>query len=307
MSAEAEVAQTEAQAAQVELEYRREEKRENKAMDAKLVAPKFNPNLIARAYGDNLSNGSAKSGAGDRQLPAALFFAHASARVAAPIGEPILSGEYPQMDKNWGFWMSSTNPNSHRLTDHDQCVVESFNHIIRHQNAAAALLEQLLEYHQSTDADENNQAAMVSVFTALQYIATANDSSKSALDDFGQKWKHNAVQFELNRRFARAHNPDDESMAAGPGIYDNYKRQVNAYGETSVYKRDCGQLVPKPAVANKTDWRDASAARAAKPKKQAPQQQMAAALAPARPQSGRGNGGHRPPATVPVAAVAAIP
>jgi hypothetical protein len=96
-------------------------------------------------------------------------------------------------------------------------------------------------------------------------------------------------------------------MAAGPGIYDNYKRQVNAYGETSVYKRDCGQLVPKPAVANKTDWRDGSAARAAKPKKQAPQQQMTAALAPARPQSGRGNGGHRPPATVPVAAVAAIP
>lgn len=280
MSAEAEAAQAEAQAAQVELEYRRQEKRENKAMDAKLIAPKFNPNLIARAYGDNLSNGSAKSGAGDRQLPAAL---------------------------NWGFWMSSTNPNSHRLTDHDKCVVESFNHIIRHQNAAAALLEQLLEYHQANDADETTQAAMASVFTALQYIATANDSSKSALDDFGQKWKHNAVQFELNRRFARAHNPDDESMAAGPGIYDNYKRQVNAYGETSVYKRDCGQLVPKPAVANKTDWRDGSAARAAKPKKQAPQQQMAAALAPARPQSGRGNGGHRPPATVPVAAVAAIP
>jgi Tfp pilus assembly protein PilV len=116
------------------------------------------------------------------------------------------------MDKNWGFWMSSTNPNSHRLTDHDKCLVESFNHIIRHQNAAAALLEQLLEYHQANDADETTQAAMASVFTALQYIATANDSSKSALDDFGQKWKHNAVQFELNRRFAQSHNPDDESM-----------------------------------------------------------------------------------------------
>ncbi len=47
----------------------------------------------------------------------------------------------------------------------------------------------------------------------------------------GQKWKHNAVQFELNRRFAREHNPDDESIVAGPGIYDNYKRQVNDYGE----------------------------------------------------------------------------
>ena len=57
------------------------------------------------------------------------------------------------------------------------------------------------------------------------------------LDDYGQKWKHTPAQFELNRKFARAHNPTDDSMAAGPVIYDNYKRQVNAYGETSVYKR----------------------------------------------------------------------
>jgi hypothetical protein len=157
------------------------------------------------------------------------------------------------MDKSWAFWMSSTNPNSHRLTDHDKCVVESFNHIICHQNAAAALLEQLLEHHQAIDADENTQADMVTVFTALQYIASVNDSSKSVLDDFGQKWKHTTAQFELNRKFARAHNPDDESMDAGPGIYDNYKRQVNAYGKTSVYKRDCGQLVPKPAASTKID------------------------------------------------------
>ena len=309
MSAQAQDDQVEAQAAQVEQEYRREENRDNKAMGSKLFAPKFNANLIAKAYGDNLSTGSVKSGGGDRQqqLPAALFFAHSAARVAAPIGEPVLSGDYPYMDKSWAFWMSSTNPNSHRLTDHDKCVVESFNHIIRHQNAAAALLEQLLEHHQAIDADENTPAVMATVFTALQYIASANDSSKSALDDFGQKWKHTAAQFELNRKFARAHNPDDESMAAGPGIYDNYKRQVNAYGETSVYKRDCGQLVPKPAASTKIDWREGSAARAAKPKKQVPQQQMAAASAPARPQAGRGHGGHRPPATAPVAAVAIVP
>ncbi len=36
------------------------------------------------------------------------------------------------------------------------------------------------------------------------------------------------------RKFARSHNPDDDSVSAGPGIYDNCKRQVNAYGETSV-------------------------------------------------------------------------
>jgi hypothetical protein len=81
---------------------------------------------------------------------------------------------------------------------------------------------------------------MVSVFTALQYITSANDSSKSVLDDFGQKWKHTVVQFEINRKFARSHNPDDESMEAGPGIYDNYEGQVNVYGETSVHKRDYG-------------------------------------------------------------------
>ena len=307
MSAQAETAQGEAQTVQVKLEFRLEEKREHKAMDAKLVTPKFNSNLIAKAYGDNLSTGSVKSGGGDRQLPAALFFVYASDRVVAPIGEPILSGEYPQMDKNWGFWMSPTNPNSHRLTDHDKCVVESLNHIIRHQNAVSALLEQLLEYHQVNDTDETTQAVMASVFTDLQYIATPNDSSKSAMDDFGQKWKHNAAQFELNHRFARSHNPDDKSIAAGPSIYDNYKRQVNAYGETSVYKRHCGQLVPKLAAATKTDWCEGSADRAVKPKKQVPQQQMVATSAPVRPQSGRENGGHRPPATVPVAAVATIP
>ncbi len=130
--------------------------------------------------------------------------------------------------------MVSTNPNSHRLTDHDKCIVESLNHIIRHQNAAAALLEQLLDHNQAIDADDDTQDDMASVFTALQYLTSANDSSKSALDDFGQKWKHTASQFELNRRFARSHNPDDENMTASPRIYDNYKRQVNAYGETSV-------------------------------------------------------------------------
>jgi len=89
--------------------------------------------------------------------------------------------------------MTASNPNSNRLTDNDKCVVESLDHIIRHQNAAAALFEQLLEYHQANDEDENTQAVMVSVFTTLQYMATVNDCSKSALDDFGQKWKHTAA------------------------------------------------------------------------------------------------------------------
>jgi len=48
--------------------------------------------------------------------------------------------------------------------------------------------------------------------------------------------------------------------------------------------------------------------RAAKPKKQAPQQQMDVVTAPARPHAGRGSGaGQRPPATTPIEAVVALP
>ena len=87
------------------------------------------------------------------------------------------------------------------------------------------------------------------------------------LDDYDQMWKHTPEQFELNRKFARAHNPTDDSMEGGPGIYDNYNHQVNAYGETSVYKSDCGQLVPKSVVTPMTVWYDGSAVRSAKTKK----------------------------------------
>ena len=83
----------------------------------------------------------------------------------------------------------------------------------------------------------------------------------------GQKWKHTPDQFETNRLFARARNPDDESLDVGPGIFNLFKRQVNAYGELAAYKRDCGKLVPKSLVQVKTDWRAGIAARTAKPKR----------------------------------------
>ena len=139
--------------------------------------------------------------------------------------------------------------------------------IIRHQNAAGDKLEELLEKHQGTDADEASQAVMATVHEVLQCIYVANDQDKCVLDDFGHKWRHTAQQFEINRKFARVHNPTDDSMAAGPGIYDTYRCQVNAYGEIRVYKRDCAQLVPpKPAQPPKTDCREGSATRSAKPK-----------------------------------------
>ena len=43
-------------------------------------------------------------------------------------------------------------------------------------------------------------------------------------------------------------------MTTGPDIYDPYRRQVNTYGEISVYKRDCAQIVPpNPDHPPKTD------------------------------------------------------
>ena len=51
--------------------------------------------------------------------------------------------------------------------------------------------------------------------------------NKNMLDDYGQKWFHTLEQFETNRLFARSRNPELESIAAGPGIFNVFKRQVN--------------------------------------------------------------------------------
>jgi hypothetical protein len=68
---------------------------------------------LSRTFDDNRSVGSGKSG--DRQpLLARLFFENDGAKVAAPIGDPILSGEYPWCDKKV-FWISSSHPNSHKV------------------------------------------------------------------------------------------------------------------------------------------------------------------------------------------------
>ena len=69
MSAEAQATQVEAQTAQVEEEYRHEDKHDHKDMDAKLLDPKFNANLLTKAYGDNLSTRSVKSDGDDHHLP----------------------------------------------------------------------------------------------------------------------------------------------------------------------------------------------------------------------------------------------
>ena len=221
--------------APVEQEYRREEHHEQKAMDSKQPCAKFSSNILSRAFDDDRSVGSGKSG---KPLLSQLFFQNAVAKVAAPIREASLAGNYAFCDKAWTFWLAEHHANSHKLSDHEKCNVECLNQAIRHQNDDMDKLGHLLELHQGTDADDATQQAMATVLDALQSIDIVNDQCKCMLDDYGQKWKHTPAQFELNRKFARAHNPTDDSMAPGPGIYDNYKSQVNAYGETSVYKRD---------------------------------------------------------------------
>jgi hypothetical protein len=78
MSGQAEVDQAEAHTAQVEQEYRREEKRENKQMDSKLLAPKFNVNhrlsvqVLSKAIDDEKR--SVASGQSAKAISPALFF-----------------------------------------------------------------------------------------------------------------------------------------------------------------------------------------------------------------------------------------
>jgi hypothetical protein len=110
------------------------------------------------------------------------------------------------------------------------------------------------------------------------------------LDDYGQKWFHTIEQFETNRLFAHSSNPELESISSGPGIFNTFKSQVNAYGQIASYKSACSKLVPKPVAQPKTDWRSGSMASKAKPKRQHAPKQMVAA-APACSQPGRENGG----------------
>ena len=79
----------------VEQEYHREERREQKAMDSKQTGAKFRSNILSRVFDDDLSVGSAKSG---KPLVAQLFFQNTAVKVAVPIGEASLSGDYPLSD-----------------------------------------------------------------------------------------------------------------------------------------------------------------------------------------------------------------
>ena len=67
---------------------------------SKQSGAKFSSNILSRAFDDDRSVGSAKSG---KPLIVQLFFQNAAAKVAAPIGEASLTGNYPFCDKAWTF------------------------------------------------------------------------------------------------------------------------------------------------------------------------------------------------------------
>ena len=119
-----------------------------------------------------------------------------------------------------------------------------------------------MEHLEDVESDDAKSVS-VSVGTALQYLDVAVVHTKNMLDDYGQKWFHTLEQFETNHLFARARNPELDSIAAGPGIFNPFKRQVNAYGQFAAYKSACSKLIPKVVDPSKTDWR--SAARPPRP------------------------------------------
>ncbi len=151
--------------APVEQEYHPEDRREQKAIDSKQSGAKFSSNILSRrAFDDDRSVGSAKS---SKPLLAQLFFQNTAAKVAAPIGEASLVGNYPFCDKVWTFWIAEQNANDHKLSDHEKCNVECLNQVIRHQNAAMDKLGHLLELHQGTDPDDVTQQVVTTVLDGL--------------------------------------------------------------------------------------------------------------------------------------------
>ena len=107
-------------------------------MDSEKPGAKFSSNILSRVFDDDHSVGSGKS---DKSLLAQLFFENAVAKVAAPIGEVSLSGNYPLCDKSWSFWITDQDDNTHNLSEHEKCNIEYLNQCIRHQNTVIEKLK----------------------------------------------------------------------------------------------------------------------------------------------------------------------
>ncbi len=191
-------------------------------------------------------------GQSSKPISPALFFESTTDKSATEIGEAAGTGNYQGFDKSWDFWLSDAHRNSVNLSEHEKVNVEELCITDRHQAAPVQKLEELMDQLEGVESDDA-KAVADSVGTALQYLDVAVVHNKNMLDDYGQKWFHTIDQFETNRLFARARNPELDSIAEGPGIFNVFKRQVNSYGQLAAYKSASKNLVPKAVAPPKTD------------------------------------------------------
>ena len=93
------------QAAPVAAEHRREEQREQRAMDSKTI-PKFSTSLFNKGVraGSVTSVGSAHK----QQLSPALFLEASVAKEVTEMGESVGTGDYPGLDAAWNHYISPT-------------------------------------------------------------------------------------------------------------------------------------------------------------------------------------------------------
>jgi len=90
-------------------------------LNIKPLAPRLSDQAFTKAIDDYKR--SAASGQSVKALSPALFFDSTTAKPVAQIGETERTGDYPKLDKSWDYWLSASNPNASKLSDHDICVV----------------------------------------------------------------------------------------------------------------------------------------------------------------------------------------
>ena len=197
------------------------DRRNVRMLNIKPLVPRLSAQAFTKAIDDDKRSVASDQSA--KVFSPALFFDSATAKSAAEIGETSGTGDYPGFDKSWDHWLAPSNPNASKLSDHEKANVEELCISARHNATAVQQLEGLMEQLEDVDSDDTKDVA-VSVGTALQYLDVAVVHNKNMLDDYGQKWFHTLEQFETNRLFARARNPELDSIAAGPGIFNPFKR-----------------------------------------------------------------------------------
>ena len=121
-------------------------------LNIKPLAPRFSAQVFTKAFDDDKR--SVASGQSAKVLSSALFFDSTTAKSAAEIGEAAGTGGYPGLDKSWDHWLTASNPNASKLSDHEQANVEELCITASHQAAAVQQLEELMEHLEGVESDD---------------------------------------------------------------------------------------------------------------------------------------------------------